>query len=63
MQVFKFNNEISALSNFHEWRLLNNEERLQYGEPLLTTEEQKDIFLKMFKNSVDKQEKFAILYS
>lgn len=48
---FTYDNNMSYEENFSYWAQLNHEERLAWGDKQLTDKEQKETFVKLFKDN------------
>jgi len=48
MEIFIYDDELSFKQNYTNWRIMNERERRQENEPLLSTAESKRMFVKMW---------------
>ena len=48
MEIFIYDDELSFKQNYTTWRIMNEKERRQENEPLLSTAESKRMFVKMW---------------
>jgi hypothetical protein len=50
---FEYNASLSYDANFNEWLYMTNEERSMYNEDLMSREEGRQIFEKMYNNGAE----------
>lgn len=53
MEIFNYDDELSFQQNYTNWRIMNEKERRQENEPMLSVAESKRTFVKMwgYKNN------------
>ena len=48
MEIFIYDDELSFKQNYTNWRIMNEKERRQESEPMLSVAESKRMFVKMW---------------
>ena len=48
MEKFEYNNKMSWGENYSRWRLMNNDERLEYNMEIYTSKEALELFNRMY---------------